>query len=114
MADAEKAALKAQRGILTAHLTRFSTFLTSLDTNPERIIQLKSRLEQIEGIFKEFGTMQTQIEILENTEEQINKRVAFEDKYFDLISRAKLLTSKRESMVQISPTNTLDPKTRRL
>lgn len=85
----ELAKLVKQRGRVKAKLTAFGNFLTSLDAEPQRRVELTTRIEKAEALWTEFNVIQNKIEDLEESEEQLAQRINFEDAYYATISRAR-------------------------
>ncbi|KAG5871698.1 hypothetical protein JTB14_005060 [Gonioctena quinquepunctata] len=79
--------MKIKKGHIKGRLTRFSTFLESLQfTDKAEIIEIESRLEKTNETYREFDEVQGEIEILENTQEQMEYCEEFENDYFKLIA----------------------------
>jgi len=74
-----------RRGQIKGQLTRFQTFLEEPKSNVAT--QLRLRAEKIREAWSEFDAIQNNIEILDNRNEQVQYRSAFEDLYFDLMSQ---------------------------
>ncbi|KAG5861322.1 hypothetical protein JTB14_009350 [Gonioctena quinquepunctata] len=97
--------LKIKRGHIKGRLTRFSTFLESLQfTDKAEIIELESRLEKNNETYSEFDEVQDEIEILENTQEQMKYREVFGNDYFKLVAEAKLSISQMSAPI-VHPVN---------
>lgn len=88
----DKAQLVRQRGRVKARLTGFRTFVTSLEQNPERRIELRSRIKKAEQLWIEFDIIQNKIENIDDTEEQELERNNFEDLYHQIITEARRLS----------------------
>ncbi|WP_253302631.1 DUF1759 domain-containing protein [Wolbachia endosymbiont of Psylliodes chrysocephala] len=100
--------LVKRRSILKGQLTRFESFLNSFDNVD--ITQLEIRLKRIEIAFEEFETIQTDLELLDSSEE--SSRTEFEDNYYNLIAKAKMLiltvkpsVSENSLIENVSPNN---------
>lgn len=87
--------LNKRKSILKGQLTRFESFLNSPDKVIDKI-QLDIRLKKIETSFEEFESIQTNLELLDESES--DNRDELENRYFQVIAQAKrLLTSTRET-----------------
>lgn len=80
--------LVAKRGHLKAQLTRFSTFVNANDDNPECVVELTRRMQKTEYIYERFMEIQADIELICDSKEQYAERVEFEDRFFDITSKA--------------------------
>lgn len=88
--------LKKKRGIIKGQLSKFVTFID--DFNDQRKLpELVARLEKIEESWSEFDKLQTQIEILDESEAQVSHRDAFETTYFSVIGKARELKQSKVS-----------------
>lgn len=93
-----------KRGVLKTQVTKFSTYIQSFDREHKSLIELQSRLDKIEGIWGNFESIQTDIEITyEGDEDQSIEREAFENAFFNVTSLAKqlILDIKQENATQI-------------
>ncbi|XP_018405357.1 PREDICTED: uncharacterized protein LOC108781749, partial [Cyphomyrmex costatus] len=90
----EIASLIKQRGRVKAKLTTFGNFLSLLVIEPEKQLELSSRLEKAEKLWNEFELLQNKIEDLDDSEAQTHQRINFEDSYHELISRARQIKLK--------------------
>lgn len=116
--------LKLRRGQVKSELTRFETFLRKLDTENPPIDQLQVRYESIQSALFDFKTIQAELEevlVAENTYDQeisAQNRSQFEDKYFELIAKAKNMLKVPSSSTQsdrvLSDTTPLTAKLPRL
>lgn len=86
----QNAVLLKKRGVLKGQLTRFETFLNNIQNQPDRV-QISERLTRIEKLFDSFDSVQTEIEICDDSEDEKSERDLFENKLFALICRAKRL-----------------------
>lgn len=97
---AELTKLKLKRGNIKGQLTRISTFYDTVD--PEhlteyQISQLKTRLDRAEPLLSQFEDVQGEIEsgLCESEQDFLEtegkEREEFEQQYFDIISKIKLL-----------------------
>lgn len=86
--------LKISRGQIKSKLTRFNSFLNSIDKNNLNdaiIAQLKLRIINIEGCIEEFDRIQSELEKIDTEELNSTERESFENIYFKLMSDAKQL-----------------------
>lgn len=100
MTDVKK--LIARRGVLKAHLTRFEDFINKCKLEQEYLEQIQPRIDAISKIYTEFDQIQSEIEGSE--EQSLNheiERSSFENKYFKLISQAKMLPSSSSSTTSV-------------
>lgn len=82
--------LKKNRGVLKAQITSFAKFIKSLE-NPNDVekINVKKRLDKIEGIIDQFQEIQNNINVLDTDEENnMREREQFEDDYYEIIAIA--------------------------
>ncbi|KYN29321.1 hypothetical protein ALC57_01238, partial [Trachymyrmex cornetzi] len=103
----EFASLTKARGRVKAKLTAFGNFITSLSENPERKIELPSRLEKAEVLWTEFESVPIKIEDLDDSYDPENPsqyRNEFENTYYELISKGRQLISKEHSTHLLSST----------
>ncbi|XP_018364596.1 PREDICTED: uncharacterized protein LOC108762191 [Trachymyrmex cornetzi] len=87
-----------QRGRTKAKLTAFSNYLALIAIEPERQIEINSRLEKAEELWNEFELLQNKIEDLDNSDMQAQQRTTFEDSYHELISKARQIKLKDHPM----------------
>ncbi|XP_029163718.1 uncharacterized protein LOC114936567 [Nylanderia fulva] len=88
----ELALLVRQRGRVRARLTAFKTFLAKLNDNPEKIVEIRSRIEKAEQLWIEFDTIQNKIEDIDDSDIQESERITFEDLYHELLSKARTIS----------------------
>lgn len=118
---AEKA-LKTKRDAMKTQLMLFEKYLNNVDvenTTDEQIGNLKQRLEKIEPIFETFTEIQIEIDSKNKNNKSDEKELEdFQNKYFDLVSKAKnILKFVKNEQSEISanvsnisvPTETLAP-----
>lgn len=84
----ELRALNIRRGQIKSQITRFTTFVNNFDNN-KTFAELQSRLEKIELLWSHFDDTQAQIELINNSDEQVYYREEFENLFFEVTSRAK-------------------------
>jgi hypothetical protein len=80
--------LVKQRGQVKARLTSFGNFFTSLENDPQKQVELPSRIEKIESLWAEFELIQNKIEEIDESDQQIQQRDLFQNLYHQLISKA--------------------------
>lgn len=88
MAETKK--LIKQRTSIKSQLTRFKRFLETYNNEKS---QLLIRMKSCENLFESFNAIQLDIETITDCEEQIEERAAFEEMYFELLSKAQELLS---------------------
>ena len=88
MEEGDTKALRFKRGTLKAKLTRFQTFLSSIEEE-ESLTQLKVRLGNIEPLINEFEHIQDQLEKENGFESELQERDEFESNYCSLVAKAK-------------------------
>lgn len=81
--------LKSKRGVIKGQLTRFEKLFDKF--KPENRFQLESRLDRCDDWWREFQSIQFQIEKLDKSDKQLDERVAFEESFHDIVSEAKRL-----------------------
>ncbi|XP_070153665.1 uncharacterized protein [Polyergus mexicanus] len=81
-----------QRGRVRARLTTFKTFIAKLEDEPEKTVEVNSRLEKAEQLWIEFDTIQNKIEDIDDSDAQQIERSNFEDAYHELITKARRLS----------------------
>lgn len=92
---ADKKTLIAKRGLLKATLTRFATFVNDV-SNHHKTIELSERASKIEKVYDDFNEIQTAIELMDASENQLQERDDFDNKYFSLISVTKQIIKDNE------------------
>lgn len=100
MADMKE--LIAKRGILKAQLTKFTTFVNELANNQTKIGELRPRLIKLEQVWSGFGDIQTQIELMDETDAQSAERDSFENKYFAVVAQAEPYLHSTQFSAQVS------------
>ncbi|XP_050294296.1 uncharacterized protein LOC126734641 [Anthonomus grandis grandis] len=100
-AKAEIKFLINKRGHMKASLTRFQTFLNALPQlellTPSDLVQIETRFKAADSLLQEFEQIQLGIEDiclmhkLPDAQDQTEVRSDFEEKYFSIISKAKLI-----------------------
>ncbi|KAJ8962128.1 hypothetical protein NQ318_018085 [Aromia moschata] len=84
--------LIAKRGQLKAQITRFLSFLNNVENNDIRLkLEITTRLEKIELVWDQFSNIQSDIEILDDSDAQRKEGEFFEEQYFSVVSKAKEL-----------------------
>ncbi|KAJ8947751.1 hypothetical protein NQ318_018013 [Aromia moschata] len=85
--------LIAKRGQLKAQITRFLSFLNNVENNDNIRLKLEitTRLEKIELVWDQFSNIQSDIEILDDSDAQRKEGEFFEEQYFSVVSKAKEL-----------------------
>ncbi|KAJ8913119.1 hypothetical protein NQ315_006037 [Exocentrus adspersus] len=99
----EPASLNKKKSILKSQLTRFEKYLNT----PEKVenkVQVEIRLKKIETAFEEFEKIQTQLEILEEGED--DTRDEMENRYYEAIAKAKTIV--KEQIQQVPQVSQLD------
>lgn len=99
-------ALKKRRGIIKGQLSKFTTFINRFNES-RNVPELSARLEKAEELWAEFDKIQTEIELVDDT--QAVHRDAFEVAYFAVIGRARELKQTRpdEQLTQTRITRVL-------
>lgn len=97
MTDTEQ--LKKKIGILKQKVTKFSNRLIHFETVGS-ITELQLRLTKIEEIWDGFDQLQTELEELDPS--QASSRESFEDNYFSVVAKARIII---DSVAQPSPTS---------
>lgn len=107
-AEADKAdktdftTLKFMRGQIKAQMTRFKTFIGSLESHENvDMIEVETRLNAALPCLSKFDELQDKIELLLGDEEQ-PERMSFENSYYKAISGAKRLL-RFQNNVQAAP-----------
>ncbi|KAJ8953098.1 hypothetical protein NQ318_013440 [Aromia moschata] len=88
---ADLARLKIQRGQLKSKLTRLKTFYDSLDltkVDDLGVSELEIRLEKVIPAIDEFNILQSEIEILSESDSENTECDEFENSYYKLIANA--------------------------
>lgn len=80
--------LVKKRSHIKAKLTRFVNFLNDCGNDEQRKQEIASRLEKIELIWKEFDTIQTELEELNEAETEGQERDTFENKFHQAVTKA--------------------------
>ncbi|KAJ8940648.1 hypothetical protein NQ318_012731 [Aromia moschata] len=85
--------LIAKRGQLKAQITRFLSFSNNVENNDNIRLKLEitTRLEKIELVWDQFSNIQSDIEILDDSDAQRKEGEFFEEQYFSVVSKAKEL-----------------------
>nr|CAI5854712.1 unnamed protein product [Callosobruchus analis] len=96
--------LKGKRKQIKSKLTRSRTYFASI-SNREPLIaevaeELRLRIENVKSCLDEFSEIQSEIELLAPTEGDELERDNFEESYFEVMSKAKLLCMQDESKVE--------------
>lgn len=99
----QRAQLIRQRGRVRARLTNFKTFVAKLEYEPEKRVELSSRIEKAEQLWIEFDTIQNKIEDIDESDEQEIERADFEDSYHKIITDARRLSMTDQPIVFPSP-----------
>lgn len=86
--------LKQRRGQIEEKLSRFETYINSIETSELdelTITQLEIRLSKIEPIYDRFNELQSEIEenTVEDRDDESNISEQFEDLYFNVVSYCK-------------------------
>ncbi|KAJ8959644.1 hypothetical protein NQ318_021831 [Aromia moschata] len=95
MENEQLRSLTAQRGQVKAQITRFTHFLDEFDK--DNVLELELRLEKIDQLWKDFNSIQSKIECLDDSQTQRDYREHFENSYFTEVSRARKIIN--ENMV---------------
>ncbi|KAJ8962528.1 hypothetical protein NQ318_000919 [Aromia moschata] len=95
MENEQLRSLTAQRGQVKAQITRFTRFLDEFDK--DNVLELELRLEKIDQLWKDFNSIQSKIECLDDSQTQRDYREHFENSYFTEVSRARKIIN--ENMV---------------
>ncbi|XP_072761503.1 uncharacterized protein [Anoplolepis gracilipes] len=102
------AQLIRQRGRIRAKLTTFKNFLARLNEDPNKQVELNSRLEKAEQLWTEFDYIQNKIEDVDGSVEQEAERISFEDCFHEIISNARKLSITEQMPVpQIAQINAI-------
>lgn len=96
--------LKTKRGVIKGKLTRAQSYFDKIDKteiNDAIIAKLTERLAKVEPLWDEFNEIQTELEILnESNVSEVNlnaqNREEFEDSYFDLVGEIKAVLVKQQ------------------
>lgn len=88
-----------KRGVIKAQLTRFSNFLKECTD----INQLNVRLAKFEKLLTEYEIIQTDIDLLDDSQDTSHEWKSFEDSYFELLSEAKSRT--QSASIQLNKPN---------
>lgn len=92
-----------KRGKVKSSLTRFETFLNKPGIENT---QLECRLQNIEKLLDDFNTIQYSIERLSNEDDLENEEIVqtqFEDMYYDLLAKGKMLIMNNLSNSNVNP-----------
>lgn len=92
--------LMRKRTILNDQLTRLYNLVT--DFSVDNIGKIEARLEKCNEWWNEFLEIQFEIERYSSSLAQQQKRIAFEDHYFEVVSIAKDIISQNEQAYQIT------------
>lgn len=95
----QMALLVKQRGRIRGKLTKFGTFIAKLDDEPEKRVELSSRIEKARDLWLEFDTVQNKIEDIDQTDAQEIERASFEDAYHALITKAERLSVTAQAVI---------------
>ena len=87
MADIAIRREKVKRDTIKGSLTQADAFLLSEDATTPILAQILQREVEIESTWFEFDEVQTVIDLAEEYETMQDDRIAFEEVYFDIISR---------------------------
>lgn len=68
-----KAKLVTRRGQLKGQLTRFKKFINDSD-NDSKIAEMATRIQRIETIFDEFNQVQSELELLDDSEIAVERK----------------------------------------
>lgn len=91
--------LKQKRKGLKSSLTRFKTYLSSVN-NESNIEELKARLDKIKGVCDQFIEIQCQIAIIEGENDEGSNEVAlFEDSFFVALGVANTFINERAARI---------------
>ncbi|XP_071056161.1 uncharacterized protein [Onthophagus taurus] len=92
--------LVKKRAVIKSQVTRFGSFVDEVQLGNKNIAELKTRLKRLEKLWDEFDNIQTEIEENEKGDEQSQstERETFENKYFEVISRAEEITELNKSV----------------
>ncbi|XP_071050692.1 uncharacterized protein [Onthophagus taurus] len=92
--------LVKKRAVIESQVTRFGSFVDEVQLGNKNIAELKTRLKRLEKLWDEFDNIQTEIEENEKGDEQSQstERETFENKYFEVISRAEGITELNKSV----------------
>lgn len=94
--------LKKKRSALKGQLTRFQTYLNTIDQANIDFVQLETRLIKSEIWLEEFNNIQLEIESLDTETTQTghySERDKFEQNYYSIISKAKNILVKNTGTV---------------
>lgn len=81
--------LKRKRANIKAACTRCKNYIESMDITPENVAQAKSRLDKLNDSWNQYDTVQSELEILVETEAA--DREIFEAAFFALSSKIQLI-----------------------
>ncbi|XP_063915672.1 uncharacterized protein LOC135131754 [Zophobas morio] len=81
--------LKETRKQTKSAVTRFESFLDKFEANNINYLLLEERLINYKPLLKQFEEVQSKIEILRQSDEEADVREAFEDRYYELLVRAR-------------------------
>lgn len=89
----DTSAWKRQRGTIKAACTRIETFVNSVDNvTPDIVAQLEERRARLEIIFNEYDNIQSNLEAIDESNEEINDRANFEDAYYAVCAQIRHMT----------------------
>lgn len=78
-----------KRGLIKSKLTRFGTFFNAFQKGEKQnTTELKLRLDKLESLIDEFDVIQTYIEAEDDSSEQQEERVNFENEFFSIQAAA--------------------------
>ncbi|XP_072384472.1 uncharacterized protein [Diabrotica undecimpunctata] len=81
--------LKRKRGIFKAQITKFDSFISSF--THDKIVELQVRVDKCKEWCNDFDQIQSEIDLLDTSEEQLQERLDFQDAYFKLIASAEII-----------------------
>ncbi|XP_072375394.1 uncharacterized protein [Diabrotica undecimpunctata] len=81
--------LKRKRGIFKAQITKFDSFISSF--THDKIVELQVRVDKCKEWWNDFDQIQSEIDLLDTSEEQLQERLDFQDAYFKLIASAEII-----------------------
>lgn len=92
--ESDPAALRKRRSIVKAACTRIKSYVDSVASiSPVPVAQLEERKIKLEAYWAEYNALQTQLEMLCDTES--NDRIMFEDSFYALSSRIRDMINPR-------------------
>lgn len=113
--------LTKKRAHLKSRLTRFVTFLNECENSEQKRQEIPVRLKKIELMWKEFDEIQSGLEDSVEGEIDNGEREAFEDKFYNSVTKAKGMIPQVHVPLQGAqpplvnqPINAIQPKKMRL